>query len=142
MVELKDSTAPHCKFVDLFNNGVMHECAIMKTDDVGNMYFFEVGALDRIDKSRLVRILSDRNVNNFELWDLMAQHTLNNGVNALEYFHQMVKVLTPNGQIISPRDGVKGSPARVDTNTDPMQAAKQQLAEERKAAKIANKSKK
>lgn len=135
MLEPKQSTAPHCMFLDLHNDGVMHECAIMKEDDAGNVFYFEIAQMDRIDKSRFVRILSDRNVNNFELWDLMAQHTLNNGVNALEYFHQMVRVLTPSGKIISPRQGVRGAErAVVDTNPDPMAVAQQKIAENEAAA--------
>lgn len=99
---------PHVEWIDLKSNGIMIECAIVKRDAFGNIYFFEIPALDRIDKGRLTRILHDRNVKNFELWDLLGQKTLNNGVNALEYFHQLVKVLTPGGQIINPKSGQIG----------------------------------
>ena len=32
----------------------------------------------------------------------MSQRTLGNGVNALDYFHQLVKILTPSGEIMDP----------------------------------------
>lgn len=99
---------PHIKWVDLKNNNVLVECAILKEDGFGNIYYIEVPNLDSIDKQRLVRIITNRNSKNFELWDLMSQITLNNGMNALEYFHQVVKVITPTGVIMNPRVGAVG----------------------------------
>lgn len=136
------ASLPHIVWIDLHNDGVMHECALMKEDELGNKYIFELASLDRIDKGRLTRILQDRNVESFELWDLMANVTLNNGVNALEYFHQLVKVLTPEGKIISPHTSVRGAPSTIDTNVDPMATAKQRLAEKEEAEKVVQETKK
>lgn len=119
---------PHVEWIDLKANGIMIECAIVKRDAFGNIYFFEIPALDRIDKARLTRILHDRNVNNFPLWDLLSQKTLNNGVNALEYFHQLVKVMTVNGQIINPKQG------QVGVNLRSLQAGVVKVAEQAPSA--------
>ena len=100
---------PHVLWIDLKNDGILTECAVVKTDDRGNIHFFELGMLDDIDKVRISRILQNRNANNFELWDLMSQTTLNNGVNALTYFHQLVKVISQDGQIYSPKAGTVGT---------------------------------
>ena len=99
---------PHVEWVDIYNDGVAYECAIMKRDQNENIYFIRIDQLDNIDKNRLVRILKNRNATNYELWDLMSNITLGNGVNALTYFHQMVRVLTPSGKIIDPRGGKMG----------------------------------
>lgn len=107
-------TLPHVEWIDLKGNGVMVECCVMKRDAFGNIYFLELPSLDQIDKTRVARILMNRNAPNFELWDLMSQVTLNNGVNALAYFHQLVKIITPDGVIMNPRAGTVGS-GRVDT---------------------------
>lgn len=104
----KSHEYPSVEWLELYEDGKMHECAILKRDDGGNVFFFEVNALDNIDRMRLAQILSDRNASNFELWDLMSQRTLGNGINALAYFHQLVKVLTPNGKVMDPRPGVMG----------------------------------
>lgn len=104
---------PHIEWLDLQNNGVLTESAIMKRDSNGNIYFFPVTSLDSVDKQRLRNILTGRNAKNFPLWDLMQQVTLGNGVNALEYFHQLVKVLTPNGQIIDATAGRVGAARHV-----------------------------
>lgn len=102
----------HIAWIDLYGDGVLHECAVMRTKADGNILFFQVNALDEIDRRRLAGILATRNANNFELWDLMSQKTLGNGVNALSYFHQLVKVLSPAGKILDPRSGQVGAAVR------------------------------
>lgn len=108
-VQTMQGQYPHVEWIDLRGNGVLVECAVMRKDDFGNIYFIEIPALDQIDKNRLARILTNRNANNFELWDLMSQITLNNGINALQYFHQLVKIITPKGVIMNPRQGTVGT---------------------------------
>lgn len=99
---------PHIEWIELNADGILHEVAILKRDQLGNTLFFKTNDLDEIDKKRLAQLLADRNAPNFELWDLMAQKTLGNGVNALAYFHQLVRQLTPNGKILDPRAGQMG----------------------------------
>lgn len=104
----QSETHPHIEWIELNGDGIMHECAVLKRDNLGNVLYFKTNSLDQIDKQRLAVILADRNVNSFELWDLMANRTLNNGVNALAYFHQLVKVLTPNGKTVNLNPGQVG----------------------------------
>lgn len=106
---VSDSQHNHVKWIDLKGNGVMVECAVLKTDANGNYYFIEIPMLDHIDKGRLARIINNRNAVHFPLWELMAQITLNNGVNSLDYFHQLVKIITPAGVIMSPKQGHVGT---------------------------------
>jgi len=105
----RKSQIPHVKWIDLKDDGVLYECAVFKEDDFGNTYYLEIAHLDAIDKSRLSRILYSRNAETFELWDLMSQVTLNNGMNALDYFHQLVKVISDRGVIMNPRLGSVGT---------------------------------
>lgn len=107
---------PHVEWIDLKGNGVLIECAIFKEDGFKNVYYLEIPNLDNIDKTRLARMLRSRNAETFELWDLMSQVTLNNGLNALDYFHQLVKVITPDGVIMNPRAGTVGT-GSVNTNS-------------------------
>lgn len=113
-VQMQAGNMPHLYWIDLNNDGVYTECAVMRKDGLGNVYYFPLNALDRIDKGRLARILSNRNAQQFELWDLMSQITLNNGVNALEYFHQLVEMITPKGKRMRPREGVIGTEGVID----------------------------
>lgn len=110
-VKIRPGNLPHVAWIDLQGNDVYTECAIMKQDQLGNTFFIPLNALDGIDKRRMHRIVTDRNSRNFPLWDLMSNITLNNGVNALVYFHQLVKVITPSGQVMRPQQGVVGAPS-------------------------------
>lgn len=99
---------PHVEWLDLYGDGTLHECAVVKTDAIGNVYFIRLRELDLVDKRRIAKILTGRNASNFALWDLLFQTTLGNGMNALEYFHQYVRVKTPRGQIMLPTVGAIG----------------------------------
>ena len=98
----------HVHWLDLSDDGTLVECAIMKKDGNGNIYYLQVDKLDGVDKQRLVKILMSRNADQMELWDIMSTVTLGNGINALKYFHQLVKVITNNGRIMSPQLGKQG----------------------------------
>lgn len=108
-VNMQEGNMPHIYWIDFKGDGVYTECAVMKKDGFGNVYYFPLKALDDIDKRRLARILTNRNATHFELWDLMSNITLNNGVNALSYFHQLVQVVTPSGRVMKPQEGVVGT---------------------------------
>jgi len=112
---------PHVEWIDLKQDGVLKECAVVKRDAFGNIYFFQISKLDNVDKQRLFRIITSRGSEQFELWDLLSQRTLGNGMNALDYFHQLVRVITPSGKIKSPRMGEIGigvsKPGTINTNT-------------------------
>lgn len=109
---------PHIHWIELYGDGVLHECAVLKKDGNGSLFFFQLNHLDEIDKRRLAGLLMDRNANSVELWDVAANKTLNNGVNALVYFHQLAKILSPNGKILDPRSGQVGTATGV-VNTKP-----------------------
>jgi hypothetical protein len=99
----------HYVSMDLYGNGVAHDVLIVNEDkNNGDVYFIKVEDLDQIDRARVSNILSKRNADTMPLWDVMSQVTLKNGVNALEYFHQLVKVRTKSGQIISPSASRRG----------------------------------
>lgn len=100
---------PHVEFLTLDGEGkVARECAIVKEDNIGNIMFIDIQSLDQIDRQRLFDIIKDRNAPNFALWDLMFGKTLGNGINALVYFHQLVKQLTPQGVVTSVGAGQLG----------------------------------
>lgn len=136
VIQSKKGALPHIEWLDIKGNGVFHECCVVKRDDFGNISFFSVNSLDRIDKNRLVRILSSRLAPQMACWDLLSQSTLNNGVNALEYFHYLVKTVTPTGQVYSPREGIVGTnqvTGKMDTRSEEDRVAAAKLAEEKQA---------
>ena len=114
MAEVVEGKFPHIEWLELNDDGVLYEVAVMKREPNGSVMFIRLDLLDEIDKTRLIKILKNRNIENFELWDMMSQVTLGNGANALKYFHQLVKILTPNGKVIDPRDGTRAAPVKTE----------------------------
>lgn len=99
---------PHVHWLDLNEDGTLVECAVLRQDQLNNIYYIQIDKLDSVDKGRLVKILSGRQVENLELWDAMSSVTLGNGMNALKYFHQLVKVITNSGTVMKPQLGKLG----------------------------------
>lgn len=87
----------HVFLVDIHNDGQMREVAIVKEDDNGTLYYLDIVALDVVDKGRLKGIVTSLHADKYALWDLMSQQKLSNGCNALDYFHQLVKVKSAPG---------------------------------------------
>lgn len=116
---VKSPEHPHVEWIELHNDGILHECIILKADKQGNKLMFPANHLDEIDRKRLGAILVDRNARNMELFEVMMSRTLGNGMNALSYFHQYAKILTPTGKMIDIKTGQVGignQPGQVDLN--------------------------
>lgn len=102
---------PHIAAVDLFGKNVANEVAVVAIDQRnGDLFFIRLDHLDPIDIKRLRQIILSRDSVHYPLWDLMSQKTLQNGMNALEFFQQFVKVRTIGGQILTPGAGARGLP--------------------------------
>ncbi len=133
-VTVRKGHLPHIKWIDLQGDGVLTECAVMNEDRFGNITFIRVNYLDQVDRRRLLKIVSNRNALNFPLWDLMSNITLNNGINALTYFHQMVEMITARGKLMRPKTGEIGTGV-IDTNALRREEEQLQEREERSAPK-------
>lgn len=90
----------HVQYLDLYGNGVLKEAVVVKTEVNGDKHFIQTDLLDVIDLERLRHILDKRDSNLYPMWDLMSQTMLRNGMNALEYFDQLVLIKTAAGPII------------------------------------------
>lgn len=99
---------PHVEWIELYADKILHECLVVLRQPGGNLLFIKLAELDGIDKDRIVHFLRDRNVRAFSFAELLRSRTLPNGINALEYFHQMVQIITPNGQVMRPQQGQSG----------------------------------
>lgn len=94
----------HIYYFDVKGDGRLREVAVVKMaktpdDKVSSVYYIDVQLLDDIDKGRLKAIITNRHADKYELWDLLSQSTLNNGKNALDYFHQLTKVEHGEGAV-------------------------------------------
>jgi hypothetical protein len=125
---------PHIKWIDLHNNGTLIEVAVMNEDSLGNISFVQVNQLDAVDRRRLLKIITGRQATTMKLWDLLSTITLNNGVNALTYFHQLVRTISQSGVISSPRPGELGTGMMIDVG---VQKAKKKAAKKKAAVEAA-----
>lgn len=108
---LKASKYNHIYWADLNNNGTQQEIAVVAKDEIGNVWYIPLNAMDLTDKRRMFKLVTDRQAMILPLYEVMANTMLGNGVNALTYFHQLVKLRTPSGQILVPTPGVIGTAA-------------------------------
>lgn len=85
----------HIEYVDVNKDGILEEIAVVKRDAVsGTIHYIDIAPLDPIDKARLKRIVTSQHADKYELWELMSQTKLENGMNALDFFHSnLIKVL-------------------------------------------------
>lgn len=105
---------PHIAAVDLGKNMAI-EIAVMAIDARNSdLFFIRLDHLDPIDIKRLKQIILTRDSARYALWDLMSQKTLPNGMNALEFFQQFVKIRTVSGQIVAPGSGQRGLPINAE----------------------------
>jgi len=96
-------TYRHYVSADIYGDSIARNILIVKEDEVtGDLYFIKEEDLDIVDQRRIAQILRKRNANQYPLWELLAETTLKNGMNALEYFHQLVQVRTATGKIVKP----------------------------------------
>ena len=94
---LKATQYNHIFLFDIMGDGRFREVAVVKQvknldGSVRSVYYIDVALLDNVDKGRIKGIITSRHADKYELWDLLSQNVLNNGKNALDYFHQLTKV--------------------------------------------------
>lgn len=107
--KVKATNTPHVYWVDLYNNNIAVQVAVMAFDQRNrDLHFMRIDSLDAIDQNRLIKVLSRRDARNYALWDLLSQQTLKNGMNALEFFHQFVKIRTVHGPILNAGSSMRG----------------------------------
>jgi len=128
---MEDQNYHHYRAMDIYGNGIGYNVVILKEDPNGDVYFIKEESLDEIDIKRINRILNRRDANKTPLWDVMSQVTLKNGMNALQYFHQLVQVRTKSGQLISPSATRRGLHQTANPMT-PQKRPRQQQAPEAK----------
>lgn len=97
-IERKPTALKHIFLVDIDDSGLFKEIAIVKEESDGTIYYIDIDALHAIDKARLKRVVTSIHADKYQLWELLSQSRLSNGMNALDFFHfNCVKVKRPKG---------------------------------------------
>jgi hypothetical protein len=122
MTQLYPGKYPHVYNVDLHKNGLITEVLVMAKNAAGSIWFIPINTLDGVDRQRILRIIQDPLARSLPLYEVMANRRLGNGAIALEYFHQLVKQLTPSGIIVDADQYVAAgrgvAPAQVPVSVD------------------------
>lgn len=101
---LKPTTLNHIFYLDVEGDGKLREVAVtkmVKNQDgaIQELRYIDIALLDQVDKGRLKALVTNVHANKYELWDLMSQNQLNNGKNALDYFHQLTRIVRGPGAV-------------------------------------------
>ena len=86
-IVLHKTNLRHIYLCDIREDGFQREIALVKQTKDGSIFYIEVEPLHGIDKQRLKRVVTSPHADKYELWELMAQSKLSNGMNALDFFH-------------------------------------------------------
>lgn len=98
----KATDLPHIFLMDINDTGILEEVAIVADFPDGTVCYVQIANLHQIDKARLKKVVTSQHANKYQLWDLMSQSRLSNGLNQLDYFHQnFVKQKRPKGAKIT-----------------------------------------
>jgi len=118
---LRATSMNHIFFFDVEGDGRLREVAVVKAaktheGSIQSVYYIDIALLDNVDKGRLKGLVTGTHADKYELWDLMSQGTLNNGKNALDYFHQLVRTTHgPGATNTSLGGGLAG--VKIESNT-------------------------
>lgn len=100
-IEKRATDLKHVFLIDWNDDGLLKEIAVVMETNDGTLFGIEVDRLHPIDKSRLKKVITSVHADKYPLWELLSQGRLNNGLNALDFFHQnYVKVKRPRGAVI------------------------------------------
>lgn len=100
-IEKRATDLQHVYLIDWNDDGIYKEIAVVSELPDGTIYGIEVDKLHSIDKARLKKFLVSVHADKYPLWDLLSQGKLNNGTNALDFFHMnYVKVKRPRGAVL------------------------------------------
>lgn len=106
-ITLQQTSLPHVFLCDVDDTGLLKEILLVKKFNDGTLYYVDIGALHNIDKSRIKKIVTSQHATKYECYELLAQSTLSNGCNALDFFHSNnVKVKRPRGALASHTSGL------------------------------------
>lgn len=100
-IEKRATDLRHVWLIDWNDDGLLKEIAVVMETQDGTLFGIDVDKLHPIDKSRLKKVITSVHADKYPLWELLSQGRLNNGLNALDFFHQnYVKVKRPRGAVI------------------------------------------
>jgi hypothetical protein len=135
----------HVKFLDVKNDGTKREVAILKAWDSGDIHYIDIPSLGPIDKARLKAALNSPSAKTMPLWEVLSGITLNNGINALDFFHsnhaKVIKGADKEGKVHGGLDRVSDAGVGKMIGSDFVNPAEAMVGDEGKGQGRSTKSK-
>ena len=101
VIEKRPTDLKHIWLIDWNDDGLLKEIAVVMETTDGTIFGIQVDRLHPIDKARLKKVVTSVHADKYPLWELLSQGKLNNGMNALDFFHtNYVKVKRPRGAVV------------------------------------------
>lgn len=89
----------HVFYVDINDDGQLREVFVVKKWEDGSLSYIDISSLDVIDKGRLKKVVMSHHADKYQGWELLDMERLSNGLNGLDYFHQVTKLKRMPGSI-------------------------------------------
>lgn len=102
----------HVRLVDYDGSGIKREIAVLKEFKDGTVSYIQLDLLDRFDLSRMRQAIEGPHGAQYELYEILSNINLSNGMNALDYFHQIAKIKPGDGTVtpqVAPRRSVRNA---------------------------------
>lgn len=100
-IEKRATDLKHIWLIDWNDDGLLKEIAVVMETTDGTIFGIQVDRLHPIDKGRLKKVVTSVHADKYPLWELLSQGKLNNGMNALDFFHtNYVKIKRPRGAVV------------------------------------------
>ncbi len=119
--QLTASAKKHIQWLPLYDQHVNIECAVLRRFPNNDILVVTIESLDEIDRKRLLNAFMRTNSHALELWEVLQSITMNNGINALEYFHQLAIMKTASGVVMKPQIGRASASAAATVPASPKQ---------------------
>jgi hypothetical protein len=101
VIEKRATDLRHVFLIDWNDDGLLKEIAVVMETTDGTIFGIQVDRLHPIDKGRLKKVVTSVHADKYPLWELLSQGKLNNGMNALDFFHtNYVKIKRPRGAVV------------------------------------------
>ena len=98
-IKLHPTTLRHVFYVDINDDGQLREIFLVKKWEEGSISYIDTQSLDTIDKGRIKKIVLSPHADKYAGWELLDMERLSNGLNGLDYFHQVTKLKRMPGAI-------------------------------------------
>lgn len=115
-ISIHPTALRHVFYMDVNDDGILREIALVKKWEDGSISYVDIALCDNIDKGRLKKVVTGHHADKYQLWELLDMERLSNGINGLDYFHQMTRMKRMPGTSVNTVFGGGLANVRAESN--------------------------